>query len=152
MNKFPLHNLTNLNDGERLYYIRCWFKENFICDNAGSKLNIYTHDGSRITFKDTQYNHAFTKENPTTKQREIDYVRLRSIHLIIETVNLIGNIISKTSLDNQHNKIRRWYLNVQTKHTVILEKTNRGEFIFISQYYIQADFEFRKMKNFINKP
>jgi len=152
MNKFPFHNLKNLNDNEKLNYINNWFKENFICDRNGCSVKIYTHDGKRVIFQDIRESHAYTKENSLTKKREIDYVRLRYIHLIGKTINLVGNVIFKTGKDNKHNKIRRWYLETKKNHLVILQELKSKNFIFISQHFIQDYRMVLKTIKFIGSP
>jgi len=151
MQKFPVKSLKGLTNQEQLEFTRNWFKENFICD-SNNKIHFKTHDNKRVIFKDIPNNHAYTKENNMTGQREIDYTRLRHIHLIEETLKLRNNPLFKDGIDIEHGDFRRWYLDPQRNYFIVLKRIRGGNFHFISAYFIQSARERNKKNRFMRNP
>ena len=152
MQKFPVKSLKSLTIQEQFEFIRKWFKENFICDSNNNKICFKTHDGKRVIFNDILYNHAYTKENNLTGQREIDYTRLRHIHLIEETLKLKNNPLFKDGIDEEHNDFRRWYLEPKRNYFIVLVRMKGGNFHFVSAYFIQSAEERKKKNKFMRSP
>jgi hypothetical protein len=152
MDKFPIKSLKGLSIPDQFNFIQKWFRREFICDSNNNKIYIKTHDGKRVIFKDYKYNHAYTKENSQTGQREIDYTRLRHIHLIKETLKLRNNPLFKDGTDIKHGDSRRWYLDPQRNYFLILKRMRGGNFLFISAYFMQSAMERNKKNRFMRSP
>ncbi len=149
MDKFPIKSLKGLSIPDQFNFIQKWFKEKFICDNNNNKISIKTHDGKRVIFKNYKYNHAYTKENSQTGQREIDYTRLRHIHLIEDTFKLINNPLFRDGIDQLHNDLRRWYLDTNRNYFIVLKRMRGGNFQFISAHFIKSAIERNKRNRFM---
>lgn len=152
MDKFPLYLLKGLSLQDQFFFIRKWFRGKFICDSNNNKIYIKTHDNKRVIFKDLFHNHAYTKENQITKQREIDYTRLRYIHLIEDTLKLINIPLFKDGIDQIHNDFRRWYMDPGRNYFLVLKRLKGGNFQFISAYFIQSATERKQKFIFMKSP
>ena len=152
MQKFPIKLLKGLTNQEQLEFVRKWFKENFICDSNKNKICFKTHDYKRVIFSDILYNHVYTKEDSLTGQREIDYTRLRHIHLIEETLKLRNNPLFKDGIDEEHGDFRRCYLDPKRNYFIVLKRIRGGNFQFISAYFMQSAKERKKKNKFMRNP
>jgi hypothetical protein len=153
MSKFPTKKLKNLNEEQRLIFIRKWFKENFIYNESIKKsIIIKTHDDKRVVFADMEDCHAFTKENNITGDREIDYVRVRYLHLIKETIKLKNNPLIKDVFDKITKQNRRFYYDTKRNYFLVLKRLKGGDFHYISSYFIQSHTERLKRWRFMLDP
>lgn len=153
MNKFPTKKLKDLNDEQKLDFIGKWFKANFIYDDDNRRpIIIMTHDNKRVVFADNRDNHAYTKMNNVTGNREIDYVKLRYIHLIKETLRLQNNPYIKDGYDQIHRQNRRFYYDSQKNYCLVLKRLRGGDFHYISSYFVQSFRERLKRLSFVMSP